>query len=194
MLAVLAIGLSLLAVLAVWLKKRHRRKLEEQRAEASGFPITRDPNNRLSKTTSRDRLGQDMWGPHQHMAHTRGWEYGNEKESDRDAVGALGGHSRKKNRKGNAEKEKEREANGRKLQRRESDRGSRRSDSQMSERDSGLRRPRSERRTDKKKYWDEKEIEANPDRNRGADIERPSTAPLTRRDRDVDAITRSREV
>jgi len=65
MIIVILIGLILLAVIAVYLKRRHRRKLEERRAAASGFPAS----------TGGVIRGPDMWGPHQIMAHTNGWEY-----------------------------------------------------------------------------------------------------------------------
>ena len=83
MLAILLVSLCLLALLAVYLKKRHRRKIDVQLAIASGFPVVSDRNG----ATSADIVGRDMWGPHQHMEHTRGWEYSH----DQDAAVAAGG-------------------------------------------------------------------------------------------------------
>ncbi|KAJ9606505.1 hypothetical protein H2200_009466 [Cladophialophora chaetospira] len=72
MLAILAVGLPLLAWLLVWLKRRHRRKLEAQRAAASGFPTSDEKRAGARSATP------ELWGPHQHMHHTKGWEYHND--------------------------------------------------------------------------------------------------------------------
>lgn len=90
MLGILAVGLPLLAWLLVWLKRRHRRRLEEQRAAASGFP-TED-----GKRMGARAVTPELWGPHQvmkmseitfvimltpsfqHMHYTKGWEYHND--------------------------------------------------------------------------------------------------------------------
>lgn len=69
MLIILVVGLSALALLAVCLKRRHARKVEARRAAASGFPTSR------GGSSPDIGHGRDLWGPHQHMAHTRGWEY-----------------------------------------------------------------------------------------------------------------------
>lgn len=80
MLIVLIVGLSALAVLAIYLKRRHTRKLEERRAALSGFPAAQ------GASSPHIGHGQDMWGPHQHMAHTRGWEYTAEQDRELRAV------------------------------------------------------------------------------------------------------------
>ncbi|OCT54418.1 hypothetical protein CLCR_00954 [Cladophialophora carrionii] len=72
MLGILAVGLPLLAWLMVWLKRRHRRKLEAARAAASGFP-TNDEKRAGARAAT-----PELWGPHQHMHHTKGWEYHND--------------------------------------------------------------------------------------------------------------------
>ncbi|KAL9113685.1 MAG: hypothetical protein Q9227_002130 [Pyrenula ochraceoflavens] len=64
--------------MAWWLKRRHTRKLEAQRARSSGFT----PPMTTTSLGSRSLPGQEMWGPHQHMAHTRGWEYGAEEDAE----------------------------------------------------------------------------------------------------------------
>lgn len=73
MVAILAIGLALLAWLAVWLKRRHKRKLEKARAAASGFGY--DPEKRPANDPRRSAT-PDLWGPHQMMAVTNGFGYG----------------------------------------------------------------------------------------------------------------------
>jgi hypothetical protein len=94
MLGILLVGLGLVAFLAVCLKRRHRRKLEEKRASLSGFrPAPPSGRNR----TPTPSLGPELWGPHQHMAHTHGWEYSHEQDSTAVSDGALG--SRKKSKK-----------------------------------------------------------------------------------------------
>lgn len=70
MVVILAVGLALLAWLAVWLKRRHRRKLEKTRAAASGF----DPEKRPANDPRRSAT-PDLWGPHQMMAATKGFGY-----------------------------------------------------------------------------------------------------------------------
>ncbi|KAK5082695.1 hypothetical protein LTR05_006575 [Lithohypha guttulata] len=72
MLVILAIGLALLAWLAVWLKRRHRRKLENLRATASGFSY--DPEKRPANGIRRSAT-PDLWGPHQMMQATQGYGY-----------------------------------------------------------------------------------------------------------------------
>lgn len=74
MIAILALGLGGLAALALWLKKRHRRKAEERRAQLSGFPIEREKAGSRASTANLETL----FGPAQHMAATRGWEYPDE--------------------------------------------------------------------------------------------------------------------
>jgi hypothetical protein len=59
MLGILAIGLPLLAWALIWLKKRHRRKLDVQRAAASGFPTEQEKRGGARSATP------DLWGPHQ---------------------------------------------------------------------------------------------------------------------------------
>jgi hypothetical protein len=86
MLIVLIIGLSAVALLAVFLKRRHARKVEGRQATMSGFRGARDGSS------PEVGHGQDMWGPHQHMAHTGGWEYTTEQDREmREASAAAGG-------------------------------------------------------------------------------------------------------
>jgi hypothetical protein len=86
MLIVLIVGLSGLAVLAVCLKRRHARKVSARRAASSGFPAAQ------SGSSPDIGHGRDMWGPHQHMAHTGGWEYTSEQDREmREASAAAGG-------------------------------------------------------------------------------------------------------
>lgn len=79
MLAILAIGLTGLAFLAVWLKRRHRRKVEARRAVASGF--TQDPEKR-APNDPRQSATPDLWGPHQMMQATQGYGYATEGNSE----------------------------------------------------------------------------------------------------------------
>lgn len=81
MIVVLFPVLILLGLAGCWLRRRHRRKLEARRAEASGFYA---PPTSVSARSigSRANPGQELWGPHQHMAHTRGWEYGAEEDAE----------------------------------------------------------------------------------------------------------------
>ncbi|RMD44213.1 hypothetical protein DV735_g787, partial [Chaetothyriales sp. CBS 134920] len=69
MLGILAVGLGLLTWFAIWLKHRQRRKMEAQRIAMSGFPSPTEKRDRPSSAAG------DMWGPHQHMHATNGWEY-----------------------------------------------------------------------------------------------------------------------
>ncbi|EHY52116.1 hypothetical protein HRR83_003320 [Exophiala dermatitidis] len=69
MVAILAVGFAFLAWLAVWLKRRHSRKIEERRAAVSGFPTPSEKRDGARSATP------DIWGPHQHMHYTKGWEY-----------------------------------------------------------------------------------------------------------------------
>lgn len=68
----MAVGLGLLAWLAVWWKRRHNRKLEVQRAAASGFSY--DPEKRPVNDPKRAAT-PDLWGPHQMMQATQGYGY-----------------------------------------------------------------------------------------------------------------------
>ena len=107
MLAVLLIAFVLIALLAVCLRRRQKRKVEEKRARLSGFPS----NGPGRSPTPVAQLGQDMWGPHQHMAHTRGWEYSHDsqnKAGEAAVAGALASERRRDSR--------------RKVKRRDSDR------------------------------------------------------------------------
>jgi hypothetical protein len=86
MLVVLIIGLAALALLAVFLKRRHARKVDKRRSASSGFPTARGAS---SPETGH---GRDMWGPHQHMAHTGGWGYTTEQDREiREASAEPGG-------------------------------------------------------------------------------------------------------
>lgn len=65
MLILLAFGLSTFAFLLRYFRRRHHRKIDEKRAIANGF-------------ANQPHIGSgrvdEMWGPHQAAAHTRGWE------------------------------------------------------------------------------------------------------------------------
>lgn len=84
MLAILIIGLGVLAWLAIWLKKRHRRKVEAQRAAASGFNY--DQEKRADKV-GRQSPGPELWGPHQMMQATKGYGYSSEFVNERPKRG-----------------------------------------------------------------------------------------------------------
>lgn len=86
MLLVLLVGLGAIALLAVCLKRRHARKVADRQTAMSGFA-----NTRRGSSPEMGR-GQDMWGPHQHMAHTGGWEYTSEQDREmREASAAASG-------------------------------------------------------------------------------------------------------
>ncbi|KIW26455.1 uncharacterized protein PV07_09548 [Cladophialophora immunda] len=72
MLGILTVGFALLTWLAIWFKRRQHRKIEERRAAASGFPPADDRRGGARSATP------DIWGPHQHMHYTKGWEYHND--------------------------------------------------------------------------------------------------------------------
>ena len=86
MLGILFFGLIGLAFLLVWLKRRHRRKVEARRAALSGFPT---PNEKRGGARSAT---PDLWGPHQHMHATNGWQYppNQEKAMEAGVVGSSG--------------------------------------------------------------------------------------------------------
>jgi hypothetical protein len=94
MLGILLVGLGLIALIAVYLKRRHRRKLDEKRASLSGLPSAPSAGHGRAPTPTP---GPELWGPHQHMAHTRGWEYNHEQDDTLASGGVLG--SRKKSKK-----------------------------------------------------------------------------------------------
>ncbi|ERF75060.1 hypothetical protein EPUS_04842 [Endocarpon pusillum Z07020] len=85
MVIVLFLGLSGVAVLAVCLKRRHARKVDKRRAALSGFSTARGGG---SPETGH---GRDMWGPHQHMAHTGGWDYTTDQDREMREASAAGG-------------------------------------------------------------------------------------------------------
>lgn len=85
MVIVLFVGLSGVAVLAVCLKRRHARKIDERRAASSGFPTARGWGS------PEIGHGRDMWGPHQHMAHTGGWDYTTDQDREMREASAAGG-------------------------------------------------------------------------------------------------------
>lgn len=89
MVAILIVALGGLAFLAVWLKRRHKRKAEEKRAALSGFPIEREKAGSRASTANLESL----FGPAQHMAATRGWEYPD--ESNGPAAAAIAGEKRR---------------------------------------------------------------------------------------------------
>lgn len=101
MLGILLIGLGIIAFLAVYLKRRHRRKVEEKRAALSGFP-PRPPSGR--NRTPTPSLGPELWGPHQHMAHTQGWEYTHEQDTVSEGVVLETGKKGKKIRREESQK------------------------------------------------------------------------------------------
>jgi len=59
MLAILLVGFIGLAWLGIWLKRRHRKKVEERRAASSGFPSASEKRDGARAATP------DLWGPHQ---------------------------------------------------------------------------------------------------------------------------------
>lgn len=83
MLAILIVGLGLLAWLAVWLKKRHRRQVEEKRAAASGFNYDAEKRAKVG----RQSPGPELWGPHQMMQATQGYAYSSEFVDDKPKRG-----------------------------------------------------------------------------------------------------------
>ncbi|KAL2427182.1 hypothetical protein ABEF95_009870 [Exophiala dermatitidis] len=90
MVAILAVGFTFLAWLAVWLKRRHSRRIEERRAAVSGFPTPSEKRDGARSATP------DIWGPHQHMHYTKGWEYHEGTElAGGGALAATGGKSEK---------------------------------------------------------------------------------------------------
>lgn len=93
MLGILLIGLGFIAFLAVCLKRRHRRKLDEKRAALSGFPAPPSSGRNRTPTPS---LGPELWGPHQHMAHTQGWEYSHEQDDTLTPGGGVGREKKSK--------------------------------------------------------------------------------------------------
>ncbi|KAK4945286.1 hypothetical protein LTR10_015445 [Elasticomyces elasticus] len=89
MLGVLVVAFALLTWGAIWLKRRHRRKVEERRAAMSGFPPSNEKGGNRAATP-------DLWGPHQHMQHTNGFEYSNPSIMGSGAVAAASdGHTMK---------------------------------------------------------------------------------------------------
>jgi hypothetical protein len=93
MLGILLIGLGFIAFLAICLKRRHRRKIDEKRATLSGFPAPPASGRNRTPTPS---LGPELWGPHQHMAHTQGWEYSHEQDDTLTPGGVVGGGKKSK--------------------------------------------------------------------------------------------------
>jgi hypothetical protein len=100
MLGILLVGLGLIALIAVYLKRRHHRKLNEKRASLSGFPPAPSAGRGRTPTPTP---GPELWGPHQHMAHTRGWEY-NHEQGDTSASGGVLGPGKKKSKKGRGDR------------------------------------------------------------------------------------------
>jgi hypothetical protein len=93
MLGILLVGLGLIALIAIYLKRRHRRKLDEKRASLSGFPPAPSAGHGRTPTPTP---GPELWGPHQHMAHTRGWEYNHEQDDTLASGGVLGPRKKSK--------------------------------------------------------------------------------------------------
>lgn len=73
MICIIVIGLAALAVIAVYLKKRHRKRLEQERATASGFNF--DPEKRQNATDPHRSATPNLWGPHQAQHATQGYLY-----------------------------------------------------------------------------------------------------------------------
>lgn len=71
MAAILVVGLAVIAFLAICLKRRHRRKVENRRIAASGFTADGEKSGDRPSSANLEAL----FGPAQHMAATRGWEY-----------------------------------------------------------------------------------------------------------------------
>jgi hypothetical protein len=92
MICLLVLGLGGLAALAIWLKRRYRRKAEERRAQLSGFPIEREKAGSRASTANLESL----FGPAQHMAATRGWEYPD--ESNGSSATVVAGEKRRSRR------------------------------------------------------------------------------------------------
>ena len=67
MVAILIVGLGLLAWLLIWLKRRHRRKVDERRAAASGFPTAAEKREGAQSAT------RELWGPHQVYPNLSSW-------------------------------------------------------------------------------------------------------------------------
>jgi hypothetical protein len=93
MLAILLVGLGLICLISLYLKRRHRRKLDEKRASLSGFPPAHSAGRGRTPTPTP---GPELWGPHQHMAHTRGWEYNREQDDALASGGVLGPRKKSK--------------------------------------------------------------------------------------------------
>ena len=83
MVLVLIVALTALGFLGRYFKRRHARKVAERRAAASGIP--------RSNGTPDIGHGREMWGPHQHMAHTGGFEYTTEQHRQMRDASATGG-------------------------------------------------------------------------------------------------------
>ena len=108
MIGVLVVGFAILAGLALWLKRRHRRKVEQNRAVASGFPANQEKRGRSASSAALE----DMFGPHQHQDLTQGYNY----TTDQRKVLGLAGF-------GAAIREKSRQSRERRRQRDRSRKG-----------------------------------------------------------------------
>lgn len=91
MVAILIVGFALLTWAAIWLKRRHRRKLEARRATMSGLPTVDEKRGTRAATP-------DLWGPHQHMHHTRGFEYPDAFITGSGALAANGDRDKRRSR------------------------------------------------------------------------------------------------
>jgi len=96
MLVVLVVGLIALTWLAIWLKRRHRRKIEAQRAALSGFG--HDPEGRPTNII-RHSATPSLWGPHQMMQATQGYAYSSVETEGPVPVSAPGKRASRKMRK-----------------------------------------------------------------------------------------------
>ena len=163
MIAILIIGLSLLAWLAIWYKKRHNRKNDEKRAAANNVPVMREkrgenpPVNRISSATL-----EEMFGPHQHQDLTQGWDYTSEQRREL-GIGGMAAAMRKKSR--------ERKQSREQAQRDASQKGKgRETASRVREFKAASRtRSRSERRADTQREFDRETLAARTRSLRTAD-------------------------
>ncbi|KPI46044.1 uncharacterized protein AB675_612 [Cyphellophora attinorum] len=173
MIIALAIGLGLLAALLIFLKKRHRRKVNERRAQMGGFPTERE------KAAGARAATPDLWGPHQHMHASKGWEYQEGAGPGVMAAGAVpGSRSEKADRAGRTERKRSR--------RRSLKPGSRTRDS-MTEITDVQRPPASRGQSSKGKRVDADaiEVQRNPSQSRSRSRKPPRGAKYDF-DRDVE--------
>ena len=162
MVAILIVGFSLLAWLAVWLKRRHKRKADEKKAAANGVPVMREkrgadaPVNRTSSATL-----EEMFGPRQHQDLTQGWDYTNEQRREL-GIGGMAAAMRKKSRERKQSRERRRD---------ESEKGKGRETLTKARdfRETSSKRSRSERRAETQREFDREALAARTRSLRAAD-------------------------